>query len=205
MVALSEGAHQGAPAAVCIETTTPNQGQNLWFVCDAPRDLDDLVESLHAQGCERKRAEDQAASQVPGHPPLYQPGPQGEPGAEELRWPPGAAQIPAQRRHRGLRHQEVPAGLHGPQQKKKKKKQEGEESRKTEEVDEEKKLAEEARVATAVEKWKTAIREAQTFSRMHVLLGMLDACIKWDMSAENARCKVCRKKGVSDPQCPGAV
>lgn len=46
-----------------------------------------------------------------------------------------------------------------------------------------------------MEKWKTAIREAQTFSRMHVLLGMLDACIKWDMSAENARCKVCRKKG----------
>ena len=50
-------------------------------------------------------------------------------------------------------------------------------------------------VATAVEKWKTTIREAQTFSRMHVLLGMLDACIKWDMSAENARCKVCRRKG----------
>lgn len=46
-----------------------------------------------------------------------------------------------------------------------------------------------------MEKWKTAVREAQTFSRMHVLLGMLDACIKWDMSAENARCKVCRKKG----------
>lgn len=46
-----------------------------------------------------------------------------------------------------------------------------------------------------MEKWKGAIREAQTFSRMHVLLGMLDACIKWDMSAENARCKVCRKKG----------
>lgn len=51
-------------------------------------------------------------------------------------------------------------------------------------------------VASAVEKWKMAIREAQTFSRMHVLLGMLDACIKWDMSAENARCKVCRKKGL---------
>lgn len=51
-----------------------------------------------------------------------------------------------------------------------------------------------------MEKWKTAIREAQTFSRMHVLLGMLDACIKWDMSAENARCKVCRKKGTRS--CP---
>ncbi|XP_056466877.1 tyrosine-protein kinase BAZ1B isoform X1 [Gadus chalcogrammus] len=90
-------------------------------------------------------------------------------------------------------------GFMAPKQKKKKK-QAGEESggassSKAEEVDEEKKLAEEARVATAVEKWKTTIREAQTFSRMHVLLGMLDACIKWDMSAENARCKVCRRKG----------
>uniref|UniRef100_A0A8C5CML7 Bromodomain adjacent to zinc finger domain, 1B n=1 Tax=Gadus morhua TaxID=8049 RepID=A0A8C5CML7_GADMO len=90
-------------------------------------------------------------------------------------------------------------GFMAPKQKKKKK-QAGEESggassSKAEEVDEEKKLAEEARVATAVENWKSTIREAQTFSRMHVLLGMLDACIKWDMSAENARCKVCRRKG----------
>uniref|UniRef100_A0A8C9SPG7 Tyrosine-protein kinase BAZ1B n=1 Tax=Scleropages formosus TaxID=113540 RepID=A0A8C9SPG7_SCLFO len=89
-------------------------------------------------------------------------------------------------------------GFMAPKQKKKKKKQGGEESNKAEEVDEEKKLAEEARVATAVEKWKMVIREAQTFSRMHVLLGMLDACIKWDMSAENARCKVCRRKGEDD-------
>lgn len=120
-------------------------------------------------------------------------------------------------------------GFMAPKQKKKKKPV-GEESSKAEEVDEEKKLAEEARVrhrshrwsvasptvgtsslvlnhvcvlscqvATAVEKWKSAIREAQTFSRMHVLLGMLDACIKWDMSAENARCKVCRKKGKKFP------
>lgn len=131
-------------------------------------------------------------------------------------------------------------GFMAPKQKKKKKLG-GEESSKAEEVDEEKRLAEEARVreqswnvlsvcltgygvhkgaeitdraaavglsaefnqvwafssqvATAVEKWKTAIREAQTFSRMHILLGMLDACIKWDMSAENSRCKVCRRKG----------
>ncbi|KAJ8414503.1 hypothetical protein AAFF_G00037050 [Aldrovandia affinis] len=88
-------------------------------------------------------------------------------------------------------------GFMAPKQKKKRKPG-GEESGKMEEVDDEKKLAEEARVATAVEKWKSAIREAQTFSRMHVLLGMLDACIKWDMSAENSRCKVCRKKGEDD-------
>uniref|UniRef100_A0A4W3IJF9 Tyrosine-protein kinase BAZ1B n=1 Tax=Callorhinchus milii TaxID=7868 RepID=A0A4W3IJF9_CALMI len=85
-------------------------------------------------------------------------------------------------------------GFMAPKQKRKKA---GEEV-KVEEVDEEKKLVEEAKVASAVEKWKSAIHEAQTFSRMHVLLGMLDACIKWDMSAENARCKVCRKKGEDD-------
>lgn len=56
-----------------------------------------------------------------------------------------------------------------------------------------------SQVATAVENWKNAIREAQTFSRMHVLLGMLDSSIKWDMSAENARCKVCRRKGEASP------
>ncbi|ROJ25339.1 Tyrosine-protein kinase BAZ1B [Anabarilius grahami] len=88
-------------------------------------------------------------------------------------------------------------GFMAPKQKKKKKTG-GEESTTAEEVDDQKRLAEEARVATAVEKWKTAVREAQTFSRMHVLLGMLDACIKWDMSAENARCKVCRRKGEDD-------
>ncbi|MDG2604171.1 hypothetical protein P7M05_23310, partial [Vibrio parahaemolyticus] len=69
--------------------------------------------------------------------------------------------------------------------KQKKRKLQSEDSTKSEEVDEEKKMVEEAKVASALEKWKTAIREAQTFSRMHVLLGMLDACIKWDMSAEN--------------------
>ncbi|XP_066455819.1 tyrosine-protein kinase BAZ1B [Eleutherodactylus coqui] len=90
-------------------------------------------------------------------------------------------------------------GFMAPKQKKRKTQPQSEEAAaKAEEQDEEKKMAEEAKVASAVEKWKTAIREAQTFSRMHVLLGMLDACIKWDMSSENARCKVCRKKGEDD-------
>ncbi|KAJ8256724.1 hypothetical protein COCON_G00188760 [Conger conger] len=88
-------------------------------------------------------------------------------------------------------------GFMAPKQKKKKKKQ-GVEEAKPEEVDEEKRLAAEAKVATAVERWRTAVREVQTFSRMHVLLGMLDACIKWDMSAENTCCKVCRKRGQDD-------
>ncbi|XP_073421849.1 tyrosine-protein kinase BAZ1B [Dendrobates tinctorius] len=88
-------------------------------------------------------------------------------------------------------------GFMAPKEKNKKRKSE-EAAAKSEEQSEEKKMAEAAKVASAVEKWRTAIREAQTFSRMHVLLGMLDACIKWDMSSANARCKVCRKKGEDD-------
>ncbi|XP_038829851.1 tyrosine-protein kinase BAZ1B-like isoform X1 [Salvelinus namaycush] len=236
--ALSEGAHQGALAAICIETTTPNQGQNLWFVCDAPRELDDLVESLHAQGV--RESELKTKLQVRYQDILHSinltrkgnPGLRSCDGHQELlkylrsdvievasRLQKGGlgymddSMDEFERKVRDLENlkdfgecvitlqacviKKFLQGFMAPKQKKKKK-QEGEESRKTEEVDEEKKLAEEARVATAVEKWKTAIREAQTFSRMHVLLGMLDACIKWDMSAENARCKVCRRKGEDD-------
>uniref|UniRef100_A0A8C8CVD5 Tyrosine-protein kinase BAZ1B n=1 Tax=Oncorhynchus tshawytscha TaxID=74940 RepID=A0A8C8CVD5_ONCTS len=236
--ALSEGAHQGAPAAICIETTTPNQGQNLWFVCDAPRDLDDLVESLHAQGV--RESELKTKLQVRYQDILHSinlarkgnPGLRSCDGHQELLkyMRSDVIEVASRLQKGGLGYMDDSMdefekkvrdlenlkdfgecvitlqacvikkflqGFMAPKQKKKKK-QEGEESRKTEEVDEEKKLAEEARVATAVEKWKTAIREAQTFSRMHVLLGMLDACIKWDMSAENARCKVCRRKGEDD-------
>eukprot|EP00058_Branchiostoma_floridae_P006406 XP_002591894.1 hypothetical protein BRAFLDRAFT_125529 [Branchiostoma floridae] len=46
-----------------------------------------------------------------------------------------------------------------------------------------------------VELWRQASAECPTMSRLHVMMGMLDACIKWDKSAENAKCKVCRKKG----------
>ncbi|CAH1232867.1 BAZ1B [Branchiostoma lanceolatum] len=46
-----------------------------------------------------------------------------------------------------------------------------------------------------VELWRQATAECSTMSRLHVLMGVLDACIKWDKSAENAKCKVCRKKG----------
>ncbi|XP_029628650.1 tyrosine-protein kinase BAZ1B isoform X2 [Salmo trutta] len=234
--ALSEGAHQGALAAVCIETTTPNQGQNLWFVCDAPRELDDLVESLHAQGV--RESELKTKLQVRYQDILHSinlarkgnPGLRSCDGHQELLkyLRSDVIEVASRLQKGGLGYMDdsmdeferkvhdlenlkdfgecvitlqacvIKKFLQGFMAPKQKKKQDGEESRKTEEVDEEKKLAEEARVATAVEKWKTAIREAQTFSRMHVLLGMLDACIKWDMSAENARCKVCRRKGEDD-------
>uniref|UniRef100_A0A3Q2EBH8 Tyrosine-protein kinase BAZ1B n=1 Tax=Cyprinodon variegatus TaxID=28743 RepID=A0A3Q2EBH8_CYPVA len=229
----SEAASQGAAPDVCIETTIPKQGQNLWFVIDSPAELEELVESLHSQGVRESelklkiqnryqdilhsiylsRKAKLALRSCDGY-------------AELLKYMRSDIQEIASRLQKGglgylddnvdIENQvnmeslkdfgeciitlqacvikKFLQGFMAPKQKKKKK-QAGEETGKAEEVDEEKKLAEEARVASAVEKWKTAIREAQTFSRMHVLLGMLDACIKWDMSAENARCKVCRRKG----------
>ncbi|KAM8903483.1 LOW QUALITY PROTEIN: tyrosine-protein kinase BAZ1B [Spinachia spinachia] len=232
--AMSEGAHQGAPADICKETTIPKQGQNLWFICDNPAELEELVESLHPHGVRESelKAKIQSRYQDILHSVHLT-----RKAKMSLRTCDGYAELlnflrsdileVASRLQKGglgylednvdiaeeLKDMEnlkdfgeciitIQAcvikkflqGFMAPKQKKKRK-HGGVESSKAEEVDDEKKLAAEARVATAVEKWKTALREAQTFSRMHVLLGMLDACIKWDMSAENARCKVCRRKG----------
>ncbi|XP_056229915.1 tyrosine-protein kinase BAZ1B isoform X2 [Seriola aureovittata] len=231
--AISEAAQQGAAADVCIETTVPKQGQNLWFICDNPADLEELVEGLHPQGVRESelKAKIQSRYQDIVHSiHLTRKARLGlrtcDGYTELLKYLCSDIQEVASRLQKGglgylddnidiedrlkdtqsLKDfgeciitiqacviKKFLQGFMAPKQKKKKK-HGGEESSKAEEVDEEKRLAEEARVATAVEKWKTAIREAQTFSRMHVLLGMLDACIKWDMSAENARCKVCRRK-----------
>uniref|UniRef100_A0A3B4G486 Tyrosine-protein kinase BAZ1B n=1 Tax=Pundamilia nyererei TaxID=303518 RepID=A0A3B4G486_9CICH len=232
--AVSEGAQQGAAPDVCIETTVPKQGQNLWFICDSSAELEELVESLHSQGVRESELKSNIQSryqEILHSIHLTRKARLGlrtcDGYAELLKYLRSDIQEVASRLQKGglgylddnvdiedkVNNMEslkdfgeciitIQAcvikkflqGFMAPKQKKKKK-QAGEESSKAEEVDEEKRLAEEARVATAVEKWKTAIREAQTFSRMHVLLGMLDACIKWDMSAENARCKVCRRKG----------
>uniref|UniRef100_A0A8C5GQ92 Tyrosine-protein kinase BAZ1B n=1 Tax=Gouania willdenowi TaxID=441366 RepID=A0A8C5GQ92_GOUWI len=230
----SEGFQQGPVVDVCIETTIPKQGQNLWFVCDNLADLEELVDSLHSQGARESVLKTKIQSRYQDIVHSIHLTRKGKLGlrtcdgyAELLKYLRSDIQEVASRLQKGglgylddnvdmeeqLKDTEslkdfgeciitIQAcvikkflqGFMAPKQKKKKK-QAGEENSKAEEVDEEKKLAEEARVATALEKWKTAIREAQTFSRMHVLLGMLDACIKWDMSAENARCKVCRRKG----------
>ncbi|XP_065198201.1 tyrosine-protein kinase BAZ1B-like isoform X2 [Sycon ciliatum] len=42
--------------------------------------------------------------------------------------------------------------------------------------------------------WKQAVSAAGTLSRLHLLQAILDECIQWHKSAENARCKICRKK-----------
>ncbi|XP_060064510.1 tyrosine-protein kinase BAZ1B-like [Ylistrum balloti] len=66
------------------------------------------------------------------------------------------------------------------------------------EVKEEKEVEEneeeEKEIAGIVE-WREAVESASTLSRLHVLMGILDNSIKWEKSAENAKCKICRKKG----------
>uniref|UniRef100_A0A7M4EGF0 Tyrosine-protein kinase BAZ1B n=1 Tax=Crocodylus porosus TaxID=8502 RepID=A0A7M4EGF0_CROPO len=220
-----------------IETTVPKQGQNLWFLCDSQKELDELLDSLHAQGIResqlrerlQKRYQDVAHSIHLARKQNL--GLKSCDGNQELLnyLRSDLIEVATRLQKGGLGYVDVTSefetkvyslenlkdfgecvialqasvikkflqGFMAPKQKRRK--HQGDDSlAKAEEVDEEKKMAEEAKVASAVEKWKAAIREAQTFSRMHVLLGMLDACIKWDMSAENARCKVCRKKGEDD-------
>ncbi|XP_077578695.1 tyrosine-protein kinase BAZ1B [Stigmatopora nigra] len=222
-----------ATTDVCKETTTPKQGQNLWFICDSPAELEALVDSLHPHGVRESELKAKLESSYQDiihsinliHKDKAGPSVPAENTALLKYLRTDIQEIASRLLKGGLGYfdedkdiddemekksnlkelgesiisiqacviKKFLQGFMAPKQKMKKK-QVGEEN-KAEEVDEEKKLAEEAKVATAIEKWKTAIREAQTFSRMHVLLGMLEACIKWDMSAENARCKVCRKKG----------
>uniref|UniRef100_A0A0R3T3U6 Bromodomain adjacent to zinc finger domain protein 1A n=1 Tax=Rodentolepis nana TaxID=102285 RepID=A0A0R3T3U6_RODNA len=49
-----------------------------------------------------------------------------------------------------------------------------------------------------VESWTKAVRSASTFSRLNVLHACLDACIQWEKSVANVRCRICRKKGDDD-------
>ncbi len=50
-------------------------------------------------------------------------------------------------------------------------------------------------VSEKVQKWMEAVEAAPTLSRLHVLLAVFETCVKWEKSAANAKCKICRKKG----------
>ena len=41
-------------------------------------------------------------------------------------------------------------------------------------------------MAPGIITWRDAVKSCGTFSRLHVLLGILDSCIKWEKSSENA-------------------
>ncbi|KAM8975165.1 tyrosine-protein kinase BAZ1B isoform 2-T2 [Pelodytes ibericus] len=231
------GPEDSVPKVRQVESTVPKQGQNLWFLCDTPKELDELLDSLHPQGVRESQLKDRIKLRYQDimhsiHLARKQnPGLKICDGQQELLnfLRSDVIEVATRLQKGGLGYLDDTSefeakvrsleslkdfgeciislqaavikkflqGFMAPKQKKRKAQSE-EAAAKMEEQDEEKKMAEEAKVASSVEQWKSAIREAQTFSRMHVLLGMLDACIKWDMSSENARCKVCRKKGEDD-------
>ena len=41
-------------------------------------------------------------------------------------------------------------------------------------------------MAPGIISWRDAVKTCATYSRLHVLLGILDSCIKWEKSSENA-------------------
>ncbi|XP_074660006.1 tyrosine-protein kinase BAZ1B-like [Tubulanus polymorphus] len=54
------------------------------------------------------------------------------------------------------------------------------------------------KLADRLKSWIEAVESSATFSRLHVLLGMLDASIMWEKSAEHAKCKICRRNRKDD-------
>lgn len=48
----------------------------------------------------------------------------------------------------------------------------------------------------AKRRWLDAVNKATTVSRLHLLLGILDSLVIWDLSAEHARCKICGRKDI---------
>ncbi|XP_033102198.1 tyrosine-protein kinase BAZ1B-like [Anneissia japonica] len=67
-----------------------------------------------------------------------------------------------------------------------------------EENDEDDGDADKPEVTEKVLKWREAVENPTTLSRLHVLLGIFESSVKWEKSAENAKCKICRKKGNDD-------
>ncbi|KAF2359943.1 Zinc finger PHD-finger [Trinorchestia longiramus] len=47
---------------------------------------------------------------------------------------------------------------------------------------------------SGVLKWREAVAACKTYSRLHVLVGMFDSCIKWERSLATKKCNVCRSK-----------
>ncbi|VDK80174.1 unnamed protein product [Dibothriocephalus latus] len=54
--------------------------------------------------------------------------------------------------------------------------------------------AREADVEVWINTWRDQVRAASTISRLNLLHACLDACIVWEKSVENARCRICRRK-----------
>jgi len=52
-----------------------------------------------------------------------------------------------------------------------------------------------------IKEWLDAVSQCSTLSRLNVLIGILECCVKWEKSAENAVCSTfdcCSKMFFSD-------
>ncbi|XP_043212861.1 tyrosine-protein kinase BAZ1B-like, partial [Amphibalanus amphitrite] len=50
-------------------------------------------------------------------------------------------------------------------------------------------------LAAGGQRWADAVRACRTLSRLHVLVGLLDSAIRWDLSTAQKKCRVCRRRG----------
>ncbi|XP_030849872.1 tyrosine-protein kinase BAZ1B-like [Strongylocentrotus purpuratus] len=49
-----------------------------------------------------------------------------------------------------------------------------------------------------VVRWRELVNKATSLSRLHILLCIYEISVKWEKSAANAKCKICRRKGNED-------
>lgn len=52
------------------------------------------------------------------------------------------------------------------------------------------------REITCLERWEASLNAATNFSQIFIHLNTLDRSVMWDKSVLNARCRICRKKGM---------
>nr|CAH8850569.1 unnamed protein product [Trichobilharzia regenti] len=58
--------------------------------------------------------------------------------------------------------------------------------------------AHEQRTRTWMTVWRNEVRSARTLARLNLLHACLDACVLWEKSVEDARCRICRRKTDDD-------
>ncbi|XP_013403030.1 tyrosine-protein kinase BAZ1B [Lingula anatina] len=202
------------------ETSFPHSGQNLWFTYDSVKEVDALIESLHPQGIResnlkaelKKKYQDVCRAIIvaqrtnnelrtyDGETELWEGFKQelletesrlrngGLGGVENFdKW---QAQL--------LKAKDVKdlgACLIQTQANVLEKFIQGAMAKKVPKVEDDTVTEAEIPTSPVVLAWMDAVENCVTVSRLHVLLGILDSCIKWEKSAENAKCKICRKKG----------
>ncbi|WAR02391.1 BAZ1B-like protein [Mya arenaria] len=187
---------EGAPAnrqrkrtPKCVDTTFPHVGQNLWFTYDTKTVVSELIEALHPQGAresklrrelQKREADITRAIHRQNRMNLTLRDCDGDKEMDEL-FQKELLDTELKLRNGGL------GGV-----------EDFETWRVCLETASDIQTMEEAKVAPGLVRWREAVASAGTMSRLHVLLGILDSCIKWEKSAEHAKCKICRKKGEED-------